>query len=71
MKPKYQRPIYKQIISGICFGISFSIILGICAMVLIPLIELWRTPLGNILAVLIISLMIIPLFITAFKWSLE
>lgn len=70
-KPKYQRPIYKQIVSGICYGISFGFVLNIAVALIYAAVLFWGTPIGSFLNFIIFGGIIMPLFIVIFQWSLE
>lgn len=67
----YTRPIYKQIISGMCFGIVFSLLLGFIIMIILAIIPIYNTPLGRMMIIFISLLIGIPVFIEIFKWSLK
>jgi len=70
-KQTYKRPIYKQIISGICFGIIFSLILAFIIMTILAIIPIYNAPLGRIMIISLSVLIGIPAFIEIFRWSLK
>ena len=67
----YTRPIYKQIISGICYGIIFSLLLGFITMIILAIIPIYNTILGRMMIIFISLLIGIPAFIEIFEWSLK
>ena len=67
----YARPLYKQIISGICFGIIFSLLLAFIIMIILAIIPIYNTALGRMMIIFISLLIGIPIFIEIFRWSLE
>jgi len=70
-KQIYKRPIYKQIISGICFGIIFSLLLTVIIWTILAIIPIYNTPAGKILIIMLSLLIGLPVFIEIFNWSLK
>lgn len=66
-----QRPIYKQIISGICYSIVFSLLLVFIIMAMPILISFYDTPEGRVVLICLSLLIGIPSFIELFAWSLK
>lgn len=67
----YTRPIYKQIISGICYGVVFSLLLAFIIMIILAIIPFYNTTLGRMMIILISLFIGIPAFIEIFRWSLK
>lgn len=70
-KQTYIRPIYKQIISGICYGIIFSLLLGFIIMIILAIIPIYNTPAGKLSTICLILAIAMPIFIAIFEWSLK
>lgn len=70
MKLKDKRPIYKQIISGICYGILLCLFLYVITYIILGIMIIMQNPIGNVLCRLFAILIIVPAFILTFQWSL-
>lgn len=67
----YIRPIYKQIISGICYSIVFSLLLAFIIMIILAIIPIYNTTLGRMMIISLSLFISIPAFIEIFRWSLR
>ena len=67
----YTRPLYKQIISGICYGVVFSLLLAFVVMIILAIIPIYNTALGRMMTICLSLLIGIPAFIEIFRWSLK